>query len=137
MFEVGLCLPGIPHVSHNPRQRWNLMIAHPRPLITVFAMIPDFRKPRGKRHPLAAIFALACCAMLCGARSYSAIAEWGRNYGTRIAQALGFTHATPCAATLHTIFRHVNRDEFEAHLGAWADQVVGSLPQGLRRLRLP
>jgi predicted transposase YbfD/YdcC len=106
------------------------MITHPRPLIEVFAMIPDFRKPRGKRHPLAAIFALACCAMLCGARSYSAMAEWGRNYGVRIAQALGFTHATPCAATLHIIFRHVNRDEFETHLGAWADEVVGSLPPG-------
>jgi predicted transposase YbfD/YdcC len=66
--------------------------------------------------------------MLCGYRSYSAIAEWGRNYGMRIAQALGFTHGTPCAATLHTIFRHVNRDEFEAHLGTWADSVVGSLP---------
>jgi len=104
------------------------MIAHPRPLIEVFAAIPDFRKPRGKRHPLPAIFALACCAMLCGARSYSAIAEWGRNYGTRIAQALGFTHGTPCAATLHAIFRHVNREEFEAHLGTWADSVVGSLP---------
>jgi predicted transposase YbfD/YdcC len=104
------------------------MIAHPRPLIEVFAAIPDFRKPRGKRHPLPAIFALACCAMLCGARSYSAIAEWGRNYGTRIAQALGFTHGTPCAATLHAIFRHVNREEFEAHLGTWADSIVGSLP---------
>ena len=69
--------------------------------------------------------------MLCGARSYSAIAEWGRNYGMRIAQALGSTHTTPCAATLHTIFRHTNRDEFEAHLGAWANQVVGSLPPGL------
>ena len=66
--------------------------------------------------------------MLCGYRRDSAIAEWGRNYGTRIAQALGFTHDTPCAATLHTIFRHVNRDECEAHVGAWADRVVGSLP---------
>jgi predicted transposase YbfD/YdcC len=104
------------------------MITHPRPLIEVFAAIPDFRKPRGKRHPLAAIFALACCALLCGYRSYSAMAEWGRNYGARLAQALGFTHDTPCAATLHTIFRYVNRAEFEAHLGAWADSVVGSLP---------
>jgi predicted transposase YbfD/YdcC len=128
VFAVGLCLLGIPHLSHNPHQRWSLMIAHPRPLIEVFAAMPDFRKPRGKRHPLTAIFALACSAMLCGARSYSAIAEWGRNYGTRIAQALGFTHATPCAATLHTIFRHVDRDAFEAHLGTWADSVVGSLP---------
>src|SRR6266571_8699922 len=56
------------------------------------------------------------------------MAEWGRNYGARLAQALGFTHDTPCAATLHTIFRRVNRDEFEAHLGAWADSVLGSLP---------
>ena len=120
---------GIPHMHHNPLRRWSLMIAHPRPLIEVFAALPDFRQPRGKRHPLTAIFALACCAMLCGYRSYSAIAEWGRNYGVRIAQALGFTHAPPCAATLHTIFRHVNRDEFEAHLGAWADSVVGSLPR--------
>jgi predicted transposase YbfD/YdcC len=122
------CLPGIPHMHHNPLRRWSLMITQPRPLIEVFAAIPDFRKTRGKRHPLASIFALACCALLCGYRSYSAMAEWGRNYGARLAQALGFTHDTPCAATLHTIFRYVNRAEFEAHLGAWADSVVGSLP---------
>src|SRR5262245_49828171 len=106
------------------------MIAPPRPLIEVLALLPDLRKPRGKRHPFAAIFALACCAMLGGARRYSAMAEWGRHDGTRIAQALGCTHATPWAATLHTIVRHVDRDECEAHLGAWADEVVGSLPPG-------
>jgi hypothetical protein len=102
------------------------MIAYPCPLIEVFTMIPNFRKPRGKRHPLAAIFALACCAMLCGTRSYSAIAAWGRHDGVRLAQALGFTHATPCAATLHTIFCHVNRDAFEAYLGARPDQIEGA-----------
>ena len=48
----------------------------------------------------------------------------------RIAQALGFPHATPCAATLHTICRHVHRDECEAHLGAWVDRVVESLASG-------
>src|SRR5262250_357262 len=115
-------------MAYNPLQRWSRMIAHPPPLIEVFAAIPDLRKPRGKRHPLTAVFALACCAMLCGYRSYSAMAEWGRNYGARLAHALGFIHDTPCAATLHTIFRHVNRDEVEAHLGAWADSVVSSLP---------
>jgi len=25
VFEAGLCWPGIPHVRHNPRQRWSLM----------------------------------------------------------------------------------------------------------------
>lgn len=102
------------------------MIAQPRPLIEVFAEMPDFRRRQGTRHPLSAILSLACCAMLCGSRSYSAIAEWGRNYGTGIAQALGFRHKTPCAATLHTVFRRVDRDTLEANLGTWAESVVAS-----------
>lgn len=104
------------------------MIAQPYPLIEVFSDIADFRKSRGKRHPLSAILAMACCAMLCGYRSYSAIAEWGRNYGTALAQTLGFTHNTPCAATLHTIFRCLDREAFEAKLGAWAERVVTTAP---------
>jgi len=104
------------------------MIPHHRPLIEVFADIPDFRRPRGKRHPLSAILALACCAMLCGSRSYGAIAEWGRNYGPHIARALGFRHNTPWASTLCTIFGHLDREAFEAKLGLWADSVVANTP---------
>ena len=79
------------------------MIAQANPLIEVFSDIADSRTSSGKRHLLSALLALSCCAMLCGYRSYSAIAEWARNYGTDIAHALGFTHNTPCASTLHTI----------------------------------
>jgi len=104
------------------------MIAQPQPLIEVFAAIPDFRHCRGKRHPLPAILSLACCAMLCGYRTYSAIAEWGRNYGMGMAQALGFVHDTPCAATLHTIFRHIDHAILESKLGAWAEQVMVGHP---------
>jgi hypothetical protein len=86
------------------------MISHPRPLIGVFAESPDFRSARGKRHPLAVLLALTCSAMLCGARSYTAIAEWGRNYGVPLIQALGFTRPPPCAATLHTVLRRVDRE---------------------------
>jgi DDE_Tnp_1-associated len=90
------------------------MIAQPQPLIEVFAEIPDLRRRRGKRPPLPARLSLACCAMWCGSRSSSAMAAWGRNDGARIAQALGFPHNTPGAATLHTVFRPVDRDEVEA-----------------------
>ena len=96
-----------------------------RPLTDILAEIPDFRKAKGKRHPLPAILAMACVAMMCGYKSYSAIAEWGRNYGGKLAQALGFTHKkTPCASTLHTVFRHIDKEEFEAKLGDWAEDVV-------------
>src|SRR5215471_21754255 len=104
------------------------MIPQPRPLIEVCSDIPDVRKARGKRHPFSAILALSCCAMLCGARSYRAIADWGRHYGSAIAHALGFTHTTPCAATLHTIFGRLDCEVFEAKLGAWTEEVVASPP---------
>ena len=79
-----------------------------RPLVEILAEIPDFRKKKGKRHPLPAILALACVAMMCGVKGYCAMAEWGRNYGEEISKALGFTHKkTPCAATFCNIFRVV------------------------------
>jgi hypothetical protein len=99
------------------------------PLVEVFVEIPDFRKSRGKRHPLGAILALACAAVLCGTRSYSAMADWGRNYGQSLARALGFTHAkTPCAATLYTVFRHLDVALFESKLRQWAEQVLAAYP---------
>jgi hypothetical protein len=104
------------------------MVSQPRPLIEVFAEIPDFRSTRGKRHTLAAILALTCSAMLCGSRSYTAIAEWGRNYGARLMRALGFTRQPPCAATLHTVLRRVDREEVEAKLGAWAEGLLSGTP---------
>ena len=104
------------------------MVPQSRPLIEVLAEIPDFRSNHGKRHPLAAILALACSAMLCGYRSYTAIAEWGRHYGADLVRALGFTHRPPCAAPLHTVFRGMERECFEAQLGAWAEGLLGEPP---------
>jgi predicted transposase YbfD/YdcC len=105
------------------------MAPQTRPLIEVLAESPDFRSHHGKRHPLGAILALACSAMLCGYRSYTAIAEWGRHYGAHLVQALGFTHRSPCAATLHTVLRRVDREAVEATLGAWAEGLLGEAPQ--------
>lgn len=95
------------------------------PLVQVFVEIPDVRSHQGQRYTLSAVLALACAAILCGYRSYSAIAEWGRNYGTALVMALGFTKGqTPCAATLHTIFRDLDAAQFETKLGRWAASVL-------------
>ena len=99
------------------------------PLVELFGEIPDFRQASGKRYTLAAILALAGAAMLCGYRSYSAIAEWGRNYGQPLVAALGFANGkTPAASTLHWIFRHLDCAQFESQLGQWAEQVLTGQP---------
>jgi DDE_Tnp_1-associated len=99
------------------------------PLIEALADVADPRKARGKRHPLPAILALAVAATVCGAQSYGAIAEWGRNHGAALARALGFTREkTPCAGTLHYLFTRLDRQALERALSGWAEAVLATLP---------
>jgi hypothetical protein len=96
-----------------------------RPLIEVLAEVPDFRQNQGKRHSLASILCLACAAILCGYRSYGAMAEWGQHYGTELALTLGFKDGkTPCVGTLHTIFRRLDKQAFDRQIGQWAECVL-------------
>ncbi|MDE2842525.1 MAG: ISAs1 family transposase [Chloroflexota bacterium] len=76
--------------------------------------VPDHRSRQGRRHPLGAVLSLTVCAMLCGARSLYAIAQWGRDQGAAAGQELGFPLGrTPCVATLHRVFKGLDVDAFE------------------------
>ncbi len=100
-----------------------------RSLIDAFAELTDPRRAQGRRHELGAILALSVCAMLCGARSLFAIAQWGRDHGREMAEVLGFKRGkTPSVATLHRVFGRIDRDELEAILGQWFQ--ARGLPEG-------
>lgn len=88
-----------------------------RHLLDILAEVPDSRNNRGKRHPLSAILGLAIIAMMCGSRSYAAIAEWGRTYHNDLPKALGFKRKkTPCASTLHYVFKRLDATALENKL---------------------
>src|ERR1043166_5314509 len=98
-------------------------------LLDVLAQIPDPRQSAGKRYSLLAILSLAVTAMLCGYKSYSAIAQWGRNYGRQLAEALGFKDGkTPCAATFYNIFSRLDNQEVEQKLSTWAAALQSQSP---------
>ncbi len=95
-------------------------------LLEAFRTVPDPRQPRGRRHPMPAILALSTAAMLSGARSLYAIAEWGRVQKPAVREALGFSRRqTPCVATLHLLFKRLDSDAFEAALSSWAQTQLG------------
>ena len=52
-------------------------------LLAYLATIRDPRRPSGRRHPLVAILAMAAAAVLTGARSITAIAEWAADAPSR------------------------------------------------------
>lgn len=90
-----------------------------------FASLPDPRSPLGRRHPLPAVLGLISVAVLCGARSLEAIAQFARDRGPAFSKALGFTHRpTPCKATLSNLLRRLDIDAVEQVLAAWvADRI--------------
>lgn len=89
-------------------------------LLEAFGRVPDPRSAQGRRHPLPAILTLATVAMLSGARSLYAIAQFGRDRGQSFACALGFTRdVPPCCTTLHYLFAALDRKAFERAIRRW------------------
>jgi hypothetical protein len=99
----------------------------PLSLLEIFAQLPDPRSRHGRRHPLVAILSLAVLAMLSGAKSYQAIAQFGRDHGFALAHALGFTRGkTPTKSTFSVLFRLLDVSAFENALSRW---IISRLPE--------
>lgn len=94
-------------------------VAPPNSLAEALAEMPDPRDAHGRRYGIGPILALSVCAMLSGARSLYAIAQWGRDHSPELRRALGFHRGTPCVATLHLLFKRLDRDRLEAVLGEY------------------
>ena len=95
-------------------------------LLNMLAEVPDPRKKKGRRHPLAARLALTGVGLLCGQRSYTQIAKWARLYPA-LRNALGFTaKQTPAAATFHYLYRRLDIDAVEKMLTQWTTQTLAS-----------
>lgn len=84
-----------------------------------FATVPDPRRARGKRFPLAAMLTLAVVAILSNHLSLLAIAQWGARQSREVRAALGFPDGiTPHQSTLQRLFRKLDPHPLAAALGA-------------------
>ncbi len=104
-------------------------------LPTYLAQRPEYRAARGRQHPLLALLLLACLATPCGARSQSAIADWGKHHGRPWLRRLGCATArAPSQPTLSRLFQCVPSKTVEAALGRWAEQALRCCPAAMGEL---
>ena len=108
-------------------------------LLDMLAKVPDPRKKKGRRHPLAAMLALTVVGLLSGQRSYTQIAKWARLHPD-LPNALGFrTKQTPAASTFHYLYQRLDITAVEKTLTQWTTQTLASLPistSGLKGLAI-
>jgi DDE_Tnp_1-associated len=94
-------------------------------LLSFLAAVPDPRSRRGRRHPLTAILGLVCCAIMCGAKSYAAIAQWGHDQDIALMHELGFTRKPPKLGGIRKVLIALSPNVLENALTRWAESVLG------------
>lgn len=89
-------------------------------LVDLLGRMPDPRRRRGVRHPVGALIAVAVCAVMAGARGFTAIGEWARDAGAVAVKQLGPVRGSVDESTLRRLFARLDADRLDALLGTWA-----------------
>jgi predicted transposase YbfD/YdcC len=102
------------------------------PLTTVFDDLPDPRRDtRNKLHHLTDILVLATCAVLAGAESWEAIAEYGRTKRDFFGGYLGLPNGIPSPDTFERVLARLDPVAFSRAFGRWmasACRATGLIP---------
>jgi predicted transposase YbfD/YdcC len=100
-------------------------------LLDLLSQVPDPRKKRGRRHPLAGLLAVGIAAVTAGSRSFAAIGQWAADAGPQVLAGLGAARGAAEESTFRRAFALVSPDILDQVLGAWlhtrAAQVSGRL----------
>ena len=88
-------------------------------LLDLLAQVPDPRKRRGRRHPLAGLLAAGIAAVIAGSRSFAAIGQWAADAGPEVLAALGAVRGAAEESTYRRAFALVSADVLDRVLGAW------------------
>jgi predicted transposase YbfD/YdcC len=104
----------------------------PLPLMAVFDGLPDPRRDTAnKLHRLTDILAIATCAIIGGAETWEAIAEYGRTKEAFFRRFLRLENGIPSADTFARVFAKLAPGSFAQAFGRWmvaACEATGLVP---------
>jgi predicted transposase YbfD/YdcC len=88
-------------------------------LLDLLVQVPDPRKRRGRRHPLAGLLTVGVAAVIAGSRSFAAIGQWAADAGPEVLAVLGAARGPAEESTFRRAFALVSADVLDRVLGAW------------------
>jgi predicted transposase YbfD/YdcC len=89
-------------------------------LLELLAAVPDPRRPRGVRHSLPGLLAVAIAAVVSGARSFAAIGQWVGDADADLLAALGFRYGRrPSESATRRAFGRLDAAGLDVVPGAW------------------
>ena len=121
-----LLAPFLPAVPQNSKEKTWMIDVNRLPLegngslMELLKRIVDPRKPRGVRHPVSTIVAIALCAALSGARSFCAISEWAQGLSREALRKLGAKRLVPPSEpTIRRVLQRIDADRLDAQICGW------------------
>jgi predicted transposase YbfD/YdcC len=109
-------------------------------LLVALAQVTDPRAARGVRHKFVAVLAVGVGAVLGGARSYTAIAEWAHDLPVGVRVRLGLARLAPSESTIRRTLQAVDADDLDQTVSAWlatrSAPPSGSLSAGGSKVRV-
>jgi predicted transposase YbfD/YdcC len=88
-------------------------------LLEALAAVVDPRARRGVRHRFSSILAIGVCAVLAGATSFVAIAEWASDLTPGVRLRLGLGRRPPSESTIRRVLQRVDAAALDRAVSAW------------------
>lgn len=95
--------------------------------------VPDSRMPRGIRHHRLAILSVAVCSIICGAKSFDAMAQWGKACTQKMLKRLGCRkkpgtdlYEPPSEPAIRRFLQSLDGNAVDRAISTWLESIMGA-----------
>jgi DDE_Tnp_1-associated len=101
------------HEGHPPMTSSSIPAAPSQYVLDLLAQVPDPRKRRGRRYPLAGLLAVGIAAVIAGSRSFAASGQCAADAGADVLAGLGAARGPAEESTFRRAFAMISGNRLD------------------------